>query len=66
MKTRNYLRLPQVIAKYGLCRSSIYERMPKPIKAGRASLWLEDECDAFMESLIATSRGTTAEQSDAA
>jgi predicted DNA-binding transcriptional regulator AlpA len=53
---RNYLRLPRVIEKYGLCRSAVYTLMPKPVKVGRASFWLEDECDAFMQSMVDASR----------
>ncbi len=66
MQNRKYLRLPKVIDKYGMCRSAIYALFPKPIKVGRASFWLEDECDAFMQSMVDASRGTAAEQRNVA
>jgi len=53
------LRLPQVIAKVGLRRDSIYrlareDRFPKPIKLSEnASGWLESEIDAYIESKTA-------------
>jgi prophage regulatory protein len=49
------LRLPQLIAKVGLRRDSIYRLareglFPKPIKLSEnASGWLESEVDAFIE-----------------
>jgi prophage regulatory protein len=54
--SRRVLRLPQVIAKTGLGRDSIYRGarehwFPKPIKLSeRASGWFEDEVDAFLDS----------------
>jgi len=48
------LRLPEVIARIGLCRASIYKRMaqgsfPKPIALGiRARGWLEHEIAAWV------------------
>jgi prophage regulatory protein len=54
-KNRRILRLPQTIAKSGLGRDSIYRLghqglFPRPIKLSeRASGWLEDEVDAWLE-----------------
>jgi prophage regulatory protein len=54
-KSRRVLRLPDVIAKSGLGRDSVYRGghegwFPKPIKLSeRASGWFEDEIDAFLE-----------------
>jgi len=57
-----FLRLPQVIARTGLSRSTIYEYItlgmfPAPIKAGkRASVWLESEVLLWMNRRISDSR----------
>ena len=61
------LRLPAVIARTGLSRSSVYLRIsqgifPKPISlGGRAVGWLESEIDAWLEQLINRSRGPAAQ-----
>jgi prophage regulatory protein len=54
------LRLPQVEAKSGLKRDSIYRlaklgKFPKPIKIAQsaASGWVESEVDAYLEERIA-------------
>jgi predicted DNA-binding transcriptional regulator AlpA len=60
-----YLRIPQIIHKYGIKRSAIYSLLPPPIKVGGASLWIEDELDAFMRGRIEASRGAAAEQRSA-
>ena len=58
-KSRRVIRLPQVIAKTGLGRDSIYRGardnwFPKPIKlSAHASGWFEDEVDAFLETRAA-------------
>lgn len=48
------LRLPDVIARTGLSRSTIYEtatRFPKPVKlSARAVAWVESEVDEWIES----------------
>ena len=55
MKGDSVLRLPQVKARVGLSRSSIYLRIsngefPKPISLGaRAVGWLESEIDAWLK-----------------
>jgi len=56
------LRLPAVEAKTGLKRDSIYRlartgHFPKPIKLSeRASGWLEDDVETFIERRVAASR----------
>jgi prophage regulatory protein len=53
-KSRRVLRLPQVIAKVGMGRDSVYRGghegwFPKPVKLSeRASGWFEDELDDFL------------------
>ncbi len=53
------LRLPQVIERTALRRSTIYEMMtagtfPKPVKLNfRSNGWLETEVEGFIESRIA-------------
>ena len=57
-KTTEIKRRPEVEAKTGLSRSSIYEKMkngtfPKPVKLGpRAVGWLETEVDAWIKERI--------------
>jgi len=57
-------RRPEVEAKTGLSRSTIYEKMkngtfPKPVKLGpRAVGWLETEVDAWIKERI-SQRGET-------
>ena len=57
------LRLPEVKARTGLSRSSIYLRIsecqfPKPISlGGRAVGWLESEIEDWLEEKIVLSRG---------
>ena len=56
------LRLPAVIARCGLCGSSIYARIqtgefPKPIKIGKRAVgWLESEVDAWLADKVKASR----------
>ena len=59
-----FLRLPAVMAKTGLSRSTIYLRMksgslPKQVKLGgaRAVAWVESEIDEWMSQQIRQSRG---------
>lgn len=53
------LRLPQVIERTSLRRSTIYEMMqagtfPKPVKLNlRSNGWLETEIDGFIEARLA-------------
>jgi len=54
------IRLPEVIAKVGLKRSSIYQRMaegrfPKGRSLGpRCAVWVESEIDAWIEAIAST------------
>jgi prophage regulatory protein len=65
-KTRvpgRFLRLPEVMARTGLSRSTIYVRLeqgrfPRPVSlGGRAVGWIEAEVDEWMRKRIAASRG---------
>ncbi|WP_269514136.1 helix-turn-helix transcriptional regulator [Brevundimonas subvibrioides] len=57
------LRLPQVIERTSLRRSTIYEKMgngsfPKPVKLNlRANGWLESEVNGWVEARIAEREG---------
>ena len=58
-----FVRLPEVMARTGLSRSSIYVRVaagrfPEPVPlGGRAVGWIEAELDDWLRSRIAESRG---------
>ena len=58
-----FLRLPEVMARTGLSRSTIYVRLeqrrfPKPVSLGaRAVGWIEAEVEEWMRERIAASRG---------
>jgi len=58
-----FLRLPEVMARTGLSRSTIYVRLaegrfPEPVRLGpRAVGWIESEIDAWMQERIDRSRG---------
>ncbi|HEC07861.1 MAG TPA: AlpA family transcriptional regulator [Thiolapillus brandeum] len=58
------LRLPAVMARTGLARSTIWRRVsegtfPKPIKLGpRATGWIESEIDEWLNQCIEASRKT--------
>ena len=65
-KTRRrvrFLRLPEVLARTGLSRSTIYVRLdqgrfPRPVSlGGRAVGWIEAEVDEWIRQRIAESRG---------
>ena len=57
-----FLRLPEVLARTGLSRSTIYVRMaqgrfPRPVSlGGRAVGWIESELNEWMREWIAASR----------
>ena len=57
------VRLPDVQARTGVSRSTIYVRVaagsfPKPVQlGGRAVGWIESEVDAWIRQQIAASRG---------
>ena len=61
------LRLPAVMARTGLKRSTIYERgrnntFPRPIKLGqKASGWVEAEISAWVRDRISESRRDAAD-----
>ena len=65
--TKSILRLPQVMARTGLSRSTIYLRIskgqfPRPISlGGRAVGWIEEEIDSWLEEQIKVSRSARAE-----
>lgn len=51
------LRMPQVLARVGLKKTVIYDRIkagtfPKPVKLGSASAWPENEVDAWITQQI--------------
>jgi len=67
-KTRGqvrFLRLPEVLARTGLSRSTIYVRLeqgrfPRPVSlGGRAVGWIEAEVDDWIRERIDESRGGT-------
>lgn len=59
----NIIRLPDVMARTGLSRSSVFLKvktgdMPKPIKLGvRATGWVAEEVDNWIKQRVAASRG---------
>ncbi|OJZ17953.1 MAG: AlpA family transcriptional regulator [Thiobacillus sp. 65-29] len=61
----NIIRLPDVMARTGLSRSSVFLKvktgdMPPPIKLGvRATGWVAEEIDAWIKQRVAASRPTT-------
>lgn len=56
------LRLPEVVARVGLCRSTIYKRMsdglfPKCRSLGpKCSVWVESEIDAWIDDVVRSER----------
>lgn len=62
MAMQNLLRLPQVEAAVGYRRSTLYRliqrgEFPAPISLGaRASAWIEDEVNDWIQKRIAASR----------
>ena len=65
--SKKFIRLPAVISKTGLSRSSIYLRMsnaefPQSISLGsRAIAWLETDIDQWLDECIASSKATSHE-----
>lgn len=61
----NIIRLPDVMARTGLSRSSVFLKvktgdMPPPIKLGvRATGWVAEEVDNWIKQRVAASRPTT-------
>jgi prophage regulatory protein len=63
---KNILRMPAVIEKTGLGKSSIYNdpTFPKPVPLGpRAAGWLESEIDSWIESRIKARDSKSVERS---
>ncbi|KVW93330.1 helix-turn-helix transcriptional regulator [Thiobacillus denitrificans] len=60
----NIIRLPDVMARTGLSRSSVFLKvktgdMPPPIKLGvRATGWVAEEVDNWIKQRVAASRPT--------
>ena len=59
-----FLRLPQVSRALGIGRSALYDYMqagilPRPVKIGRNSLWIESEIAAIAAAIV---RGATTEE----
>lgn len=59
------IRLPEVIARVGLGRTAIYDRIraktfPEPVKLGRASGWVEAEVSAWLQKQIENRGGEAA------
>ncbi len=58
-----FLRLPEVLVRTGLSRSTIYVRLdqgrfPRPVSLGaRAVGWIESEVDEWIRERIVASRG---------
>lgn len=51
------LRLPEVLERVPLCKSSLYGRIrsgtfPKPVHLGTLSAWVESEVDAWIAAQI--------------
>ena len=61
------LRLPQVLTRTGLSRSTIYLRIsegsfPRPVSlGGRAVGWIEEEVDDWLDKQIKASRKTASQ-----
>jgi len=59
---RRIIRLPEVRERVGLGKTAIYGRIkdrtfPSPIKLGRASGWIEEEVQQWVELQIRSTRG---------
>ena len=61
-KQVRFLRLPEVLARTGLSRSTIYVRLdqgrfPRPVSLGARGVgWIESEVDEWLRARIAASR----------
>jgi prophage regulatory protein len=61
-KQPRLIRLPEVMNKVGLCRTSIYMliaegKFPAPRILGRASLWVEAEIDQWISDVAQVEMG---------
>lgn len=59
---RRIIRLPEVCERVGLGKTAIYGRIkehtfPSPIKLGRASGWIEEEVQKWVDEQIIATRG---------
>jgi len=59
---RRIIRLPEVCERVGLGKTAIYGRIkdhtfPPPIKLGRASGWVEEEVQQWVDEQIEATRG---------
>lgn len=59
---RRILRMPEVRQMVGLGKTAIYDRIkahtfPGPIKMGRASGWVEEEIQQWLDEQILATRG---------
>lgn len=57
------IRLPDVLKRVGLSRSSVYARVqagtfPSPIKMGYSSRWVESEVQAWIDQQIEATRAS--------
>jgi prophage regulatory protein len=61
-KQPRLIRLPEVMNKVGLCRTSIYMliaegQFPAPRKLGRVSVWVEAEIDQWISDVAGAKEG---------
>jgi len=52
--SKRYLRAKQLCQKFSICKSNLYDKvakgiLPKPLKFGRTSLWIESEIEDVIE-----------------
>ena len=61
MKNDRIIRIPEVLERVGLKKTTVYQKIqdgtfPKQLKLGRTSGWLESEIDAWIEKLANSRR----------
>lgn len=65
-ETTSLLRLPQVLARVGVSRATLYTRIkegafPRPVALGpRSVAWPSDEVESWIRSRVAASRASAA------
>lgn len=57
LKPQRLLKLPEVMARVGLAKATIYTRIqnggfPKPVSLGSSSRWVESEIDVWIADLV--------------
>jgi prophage regulatory protein len=57
LKPQRLMKLPEVMARVGLAKATIYTRFqnggfPKPVSLGASSRWVESEIDAWIADLV--------------